>query len=74
MGSIFGVLGGLWFLGAAVLNLHGGDELLSFTRVLYVGLALIAFGVVDWDTLIQSGPDITPIAGEPERPEPPADD
>jgi hypothetical protein len=60
MASLLAVLGGLWFLGAALLNVAGGDALLSFPRVVYVGLALIAFALVDWDALVPNGPSITP--------------
>jgi hypothetical protein len=34
MRSIFAVLGGLWFAGAALLNVAGGDEILSFPRII----------------------------------------
>ena len=72
MASLLAMLGGLWFLGSAILNVAGGDELLSFPRVIYVGLALIAFGLVDWDALIDRdslprGPSITPIGRDQER-------
>ena len=73
MASLLAVLGGLWFVGAALLNVAGGDVLLSFPRVVYVGLALVAFALVDWDALVDrdslpTGPSITPIGREPERP------
>ena len=67
MASLLAVLGGLWFLGAAILNVSGGDELLSFPRVIYVGLALIAFALVDWDALVDR-PQTTPAGRDPERP------
>jgi hypothetical protein len=68
MASIFAVLGGLWFAGAALFNLAGGDELLSFPRIIYVGLALIAFALVDWGALVPDGPNAGLPAREPERP------
>lgn len=67
MGSILAVLGGLWFVGAAVLNVAGGGELLSFPRVLYIGLAMIAFAHVPWSELIDQAA-ITAIPDDRERP------
>ena len=66
MASLLAVLGGLWFLGAAILNVSGGDALLSFPRVIYVGLALIAFALVDWDALVDRSP-IPPVGRDEER-------
>ena len=59
MASILALLGGLWFAGAAILNVSGGDELVSFPRVIYVGLALIAFALVDWGALLDEGPSVS---------------
>ena len=71
MASNLALAAGLWFLFAALLNVAGGDELLSFPRVIYVGLALISFALFDWDAMMQAGPDgptITLSGHEPERP------
>jgi hypothetical protein len=68
MGSIFAVLGGLWFAGAALLNVAGGNEILSFPRIIYIGLGLIAFALVDWGALVPDGPNVSLPARELERP------
>jgi hypothetical protein len=68
MASLLAALGGLWFPGAALLNVAGGDEVLSFPRVIYVGLALIAFALVDWDSPVLDRPAVTLSSRERERP------
>ncbi len=68
MASLLAALGGLWFLGAALLNVAGGDEILNFPRVIYVGLALIAFALVDWDSLVLDQPAVTLSGRDGERP------
>ena len=49
-----------------MLNVAGGGELVSFPRVLYIGLAMIAFAHVPWSELIDQAA-ITAIADDRER-------